>query len=213
MSGRFPDRRTKSPFLWKEQKVRLQQLQDRGWEYLRAGAGSGRAPFTIMQAATISVTGAPAVRTVVLRRAAESESLITFHTDVRSAKVAELRADPRIALVGYDPEHMIQLRLEGVASVITDGNDKKTAWDSSREHSLVLYRTIHPPGTSIGSPDEAYAGQSNLHSTVLAGYENFCIVRVSLKTFELLDLSMPANHKRAHFIHDGFEWKGQWIAP
>lgn len=191
----------------------LIKLQGRAWDYLRAGAGDGRAPFTLMQAATIGREGAPSVRTVVLRHVHEAEHLIAFYTDVRSGKIAELHADPRIALVGYDPEGMIQLRLEGIASVLAEGPDKQHAWDASRPHSLVTYRTPCPPGTSIERPDDAYAAQPDGHDIRLAGYENFCIVRVILKALEVLDLSVPVAHKRASFSRAGDEWIGNWIAP
>jgi pyridoxamine 5'-phosphate oxidase len=193
--------------------VTLIQLQCRAWDYLRAGASVGRAPFTLMQAATIGRSGAPSVRTVVLRRVYEAEHLIDFYTDVRSEKAAEVRADPRIALVGYDPEGMFQLRLEGVATVLAEGADKKRAWDASRLQSLALYRTPLPPGTFIDRPDDAYPGQSDGHDIELAGYHNLCIVRVSLKTLEVLDLSESAAHKRARYSRAKDEWTGQWIAP
>jgi hypothetical protein len=32
-------------------------------------------------------------------------------TDVRSPKIAEIRRDPRVSLVGYDPQAGIQIRL------------------------------------------------------------------------------------------------------
>lgn len=191
----------------------LIQVQCRAWDYLRAGASDGRAPFTVMQAATIGRSSAPSVRNVILRYVYEAEHVIDFYTDVRSEKAAEIRADPRIALVGYDPEGMVQLRLEGVASVLTEGTDKKRAWDASRLRSLVLYRTPVPPGTSIDRPDDAYPAQSDGHDINLAGYQNFCIVRVSLKTLEVLDLSVPAAHKRARYSRTGNEWEGQWIVP
>jgi pyridoxamine 5'-phosphate oxidase len=197
----------------KEQKVTLIQLQCRAWDYLRAGADNGRAPFTVMQAATIGRGGAPSVRAVVLRHVREAEHLLDFYTDVRSEKAAEVRADPRIALVGYDPEGMIQLRLSGVASVLADGAEKQQAWDASRSHSLVAYRTPCPPGTFIDSPEDGYPAQSDGHDIRLAGYGNFCIVRVILKTFEVLDLSVSAAHKRACFSRTGDEWTSHWIAP
>jgi pyridoxamine 5'-phosphate oxidase len=193
--------------------VTLQHLKCRAWDYLSAGVGGGRAPFTVMQAATIGLSGAPSVRTVVLRRVCEAEHLIVFYTDVRSEKVAEIRADPRIALVGYDPEGMVQLRLQGVATVLTEWPDKKEAWEASRAHSLVLYRTSLPPGASIDRPEDVYSTHSDRHDTNLDGFENFCIVQVILRAFEVLDLSTPAGHKRAYFSRAGNEWKGQWIAP
>ena len=80
------------------------------WQSLGAATRS-RSPFTMMQLATIGMDGAPKVRTIVIRQVDETHSTLSFVTDVRSPKIAEIRLDPRVSLVGYDPQAGIQIRL------------------------------------------------------------------------------------------------------
>jgi hypothetical protein len=40
----------------------------------------------------------------VIRQVDETHSTLSVVTDVRSPKIAEIRLDPRVSLVGYDPQ-------------------------------------------------------------------------------------------------------------
>ena len=53
-------------------------------------------------AASLGLDGAPKVRTVVIRSLDETNGLIRFNTDLRSRKAAEIDADSRVTLLGYD---------------------------------------------------------------------------------------------------------------
>ncbi len=69
---------------------------------LAEGARDGRSPFRTPALATLGRDGAPQLRTVVLRGFDPAARSLSIHTDRRSAKVAELAADPRAALHVYD---------------------------------------------------------------------------------------------------------------
>src|ERR1700712_5284682 len=109
------------------------------WDALRAGAGAGRSPFSVLQAATVGVDGNPKVRTIVLRDANEDLARLSFHTDIRSEKVRELRERPVISIHGYDPEQLVQIRLEGTTAFVTDEAEKMAVWKASRPRTLILY--------------------------------------------------------------------------
>jgi pyridoxamine 5'-phosphate oxidase len=66
-----------------------------------------------MQVATVGDSGAPDVRTVLL--SAWDEEGFLFHTDARSRKVAQLTADPRVALVLLHASGTRQLTVTGRA--------------------------------------------------------------------------------------------------
>jgi len=123
------------------------------WQGLGAATQS-RSPFTMMQVATIGMDGAPKVRTIVLRQVDEVRSTVSFVTDLRSLKIAEIRRDPRVSLVGYDPQGGIQIRLEGRAIILDRPEDKKPIWDRCRPHTLALFESPYPPGIEIASPRE-----------------------------------------------------------
>ena len=110
----------------------------------------------MLQAATLGVDGAPKVRTIVLRQVNRADRVLSFHTDARSEKVAELCRDPRIALVANDLDALVQIRVEGAASICDDEAQRRAVWQASRPHTLLLlYRAPLPPGTPVASPEAA----------------------------------------------------------
>jgi len=181
------------------------------WKALAAGAGPQRTPLTMWQAATNGIgaaAGMPQVRTVVLRDADEQGGAISFHTDARSTKVTELRADPRIALTGLDLGNLLQIRLEGRAQICTDEAERRAVWNAARPHTLILYRTPFAPGTPLDAPEAGHVDVQGSDD----GYANFCVVRVLLDKLEYLDIS-PDGHRRAVFRRNGDQWPGMWVAP
>jgi hypothetical protein len=182
------------------------------WENLLGGTASGRVPFKIMQAATIGLDGAPAVRSIVLRRVSEADNVITFHTDMRSPKIAELKNDRRIALVGVDPDRNVQIRIQGEARIVREWQARKAAWESSRAQSLIVYQTTLPPGTPVDRPIAAAAQNPDVLQA-FDGFENFCVVEVRPSMIDWLDLSSADVSERARFVWVLDVWEGRWIAP
>lgn len=187
------------------------------WQCLVTGAGPGQSPFTMWQVATNGAQGMPQLRTVVLRGADQAAGTVTFHTDMRSAKVAELRADPRVAMVAVDLVKLLQIRLEGIAEICADDTERKRIWNSARPHTLILYQTALPPGTPIAPPQQAsLLARTDIGEITEArenhnGFDNFCVVHVALTKIDYLDIS-PAGHQRIVFTRSS-NWQGNRVAP
>lgn len=182
------------------------------WEDLVSGVASGRVPFKIMQAATIGLDDAPAVRSIVLRRVSEADNVIAFHTDVRSPKIAELESDRRIALVGVDSDRNVQIRIRGEARIVRELEARRVAWESSPAQSLIVYQTSLPPGTPLDRPAAALAQKLDVLQPS-DGFENFCVVEVRPSMIDWLDLSTADAPKRARFVRVLDGWEGCWVAP
>ena len=90
---------------------------DRVWAALMAGAQPGLTPFTVVQLAISGLDDAPKVRSVILRSADAERGAVSFSTDLRSAKIKEMRRQPRVSLIGYDADAGFQIRLEGKAAI------------------------------------------------------------------------------------------------
>ncbi|CAB3753540.1 pyridoxamine 5'-phosphate oxidase [Burkholderia puraquae] len=190
----------------------LAETYERLWSCLESGVSAQRSPFTMLQAATLGVDGAPKVRTIVLRHVNRAGRALSFHTDARSEKVAELRRDPRIALVANDLDALVQIRVEGVASICDDEAQRRVVWQSSRPHTLLLYRAPLPPGTPVESPEAAHVSASQRARLVDDGYQNFCLLHVTVTRIDWLELARTG-HRRAVFdLHEGGH-AGRWIAP
>jgi len=187
----------------------LAQTYDRVWSCLESGVSVQRSPFTMLQAATLGLDGAPKVRTIVLRQVNRTGRVLSFHTDVRSAKVAELRRDPRISIVANDLDALVQIRAEGVASICEDEAQRRAIWASSRPHTLLLYRAPLPPGTRIFSPEDAHIDSP---APTGDGYENFCLIHMTVTRIDWLELA-SAGHRRAVFDLNESGCEARWIAP
>ncbi|WP_321783926.1 pyridoxamine 5'-phosphate oxidase family protein [Burkholderia pyrrocinia] len=191
----------------------LAETYDRLWSCLESGVSVQRSPFTMLQAATLGLDGAPKVRTIVLRQVSRADRVLSFHTDARSEKVAELRRDPRISIVANDLDALVQIRAEGVASICDDEAQRRAIWQSSRPHTLLLYRAPLPPGTPVESPEAAHVPASQRTAPTGDGYENFCLIHMTVTRIDWLELAR-SGHRRAVFdLNNESGCEGRWIAP
>ncbi len=179
---------------------------DRVWAALMTGAQPGRTPFTVLQLATSGLDGAPRVRGVILRSVDAEQGAVSFFTDLRSAKVEEIRHEPRVSLIGYDPDFGFHIRLEGKANIYTEGPDKAAPWAACRSHTRPLFRRALPSGTPIAARAEAAPADDG------DGEGLFTLVVVSVIRIDWLDVSGPL-HLRTVFRREGCDWRSGWVAP
>ena len=179
---------------------------DRVWAALMTAARPSRTPFTVLQLATSGLDGAPKVRSVILRSADAERGAVSFFTDVRSAKIEEMRHEPRVSLVGYDADAGFQIRLEGKATIDAEGPEKAVAWAACRSHTRALFRHPLPSGTPINAPAEAAPADD------VDGERHFAVIVVSIVRIGWLDISRPL-HVHALFQRDGCDWRGGWVSP
>ena len=67
-------------------------------------------------------------RIVVLRKSDQSNSLLQYHSDIRSDKIEKLKANKNAAMLFYDKEEKIQVRLK-VECIINHKNEiTKESW-------------------------------------------------------------------------------------
>lgn len=92
---------------------------------------------------TFGANGWPNVRAlmVVVKDGVET---IWFATDTTSSKIAELKANPKAILYGYDVESMMEFRLFGKVEMLTDSVSRQKIWSDEMIQ--------HFPG-GIDSPD------------------------------------------------------------
>ncbi len=72
----------------------LSQLYAEVWARLTRGVHDRHAPARHPTLATVTPEGRPQARTVVLRAAEKAAGTLDIHTDLRSAKVGDLRVTP-----------------------------------------------------------------------------------------------------------------------
>lgn len=134
-----------------------------------------------MQLATVDAAGEPAVRTVVLRAVEDGGKLLSFHTDLRSPKVAAMATKPRVSLHFLDRRHGVQLRLAGEATVHRMGDAWQAALERVSDQEANDYRSPSPPGAPLDEAD----GQERK----MALEQTFCLVQIRIRAADLLVLN------------------------
>ena len=185
------------------------------WRLLQRGVADRRHGFHHPVLATTDLDGRPQARTVILRAVDPAKREIVFHTDARSAKIAELAANPKAALQVYDEKRKIQLRLNGEALVHQNDEIALAHWRASQRMSRVCY-SVHPaPGARIDRAGGFALQQQDVGETEadIPGYANFAVVVVRLDSLEWLFLA-GEGHRRARFgwVTDG-GLTSTWLAP
>jgi len=178
----------------------LSQLYAELWARLTRGVHDRHAPARHPTLATVSPEGRPQARTVVLRAADKAAGTLDIHTDLRSAKVGDLRATPFAAIHVWDASAHLQLRLEAHVTLLT-GPDVAAIWASVPAGSQLSYGSTPAPGEPIAQA---------LDYKKAADPASFVILRLAVATVDALHLG--PHHRRARFDR-GDDWAGMWLAP
>ena len=153
-------------------------------------------------------------RIVVLRKSDQTNNLIQFHSDIRSDKIEFLKNNPNAALLFYDKDEKIQVRLK-VNCVINHKNDiTKISWEKTQHISRKCYLVDNGPGTESDVPTSGLKPElDNFDYTKEQseeGYKNFTVIQCKIKTIEWLYLAAKG-HRRAKF--DLESNKDTWLIP
>lgn len=178
----------------------LSQLYAEVWGRLTRGVHDRHAPARHPTLATVTPEGRPEARTVVLRAADKAAGTLDIHTDLRSAKVRDLRVTPFAALHVWDTSAHLQLRLEAQVTLLT-GPDVAAIWAGIPTASRLTYGSTPAPGQPI-----AHA----LDYTKTSDATSIVVLRLQISTVDALHLG--PNHRRARFDRQN-EWSGAWLAP
>jgi len=185
----------------------LQGSCDYGWSMLERGAADRRSAFHTPTIATIGLDGRPTLRTVVLRACDTQSRCLRFHTDARSDKIAELKANPRAAMHFYDAGAKIQLRLDVKLDMLT-GAARDDAWAKTRPMSRECYQVIQAPGSIVASP-ELVAFDATATDD---GAVHFVPVVAQVEEMEWLYLA-ARGHRRARFTFTSDTPEASWLVP
>ncbi len=169
---------------------------------LKKGAVEKGHPFNFFSLATVGVDHMVRQRILVLRKADDDLNL-TFFTDYRSKKIMHIRENSKVSLLFYDRFELLQLRIDGFASINRDEAAIKSYWKNLKEVSKKAYTTAAAPGSTLESPEGLeYLNEDNY----------FCAVEVSPFRVEYLKLSDPDHIRVTYTIKEG-EWDGKYIVP
>ncbi|MDT7827414.1 pyridoxamine 5'-phosphate oxidase family protein [Pricia sp. S334] len=171
-------------------------------EELQTAAEQKEHPFHFFTLGTVGLEHLPRLRTVVLREISD-ELKLTFYTDKRSKKILHIKENPKVSLLFYHPKKLLQLKIEGLATIIKDPSTLADRWTNIRPASKKDYTTATAPGSDIDNPDAL---------EYLREGDYFCMVDVTPFKIEYLQLKRP-NHLRIRFSKKNEKWKGNYLVP
>lgn len=178
----------------------LEGLYQELWDTLIQGVVNPNHSARNATFATVSPNNWPEARTVIMRAADTEASTIEIYTDVYSDKIRSLEATPRAAILVWDAEKSLQVRLT-VEVGLDFGPAVRRIYDNLREESKTNYGITPAPGRPI---------KNGLDYKKVADPESFAILHCSILTIDALHLG--EKHRRAIYSNsDG--WAGQWLAP
>ncbi len=153
-------------------------------------------------------------RIVVLRKSNQQNNLIQFHSDIRSDKIEKLKKNPKAAMLFYDKEEKIQVRLKVECTINHNNEITKESWSKTQHISRKCYLVDSGPGTESATPTSGLKPElDNFEFTTEQseeGYKNFTVIQCKIKTIEWLYLAAKG-HRRARFELDTN--KNHWLIP
>ena len=177
-----------------------QGIWDRIWKTLARGVADPAHPARLPAFATVSPQGWPEARKVVLRSTDQASTVVTVHTDLYSGKIASLHANPRAALLIWDAEDALQIRMQADVT-IESGDETRALWDRIPDHARQSYGVTPPPGTPI--PEAlAYVKEPDPAT--------FAALTCAITLIDAVHLGIA--HRRARFSR-GRAWMGEWLSP
>ena len=153
-------------------------------------------------------------RIVVLRKSDQQNNLIQFHSDIRSDKIEKLKKNPKAAILFYDKEEKIQVRLKVECTINNNNNITKESWSKTQHISRKCYLVDNGPGSKSDVPTSGLKPElDNFEFTIEQseeGYKNFTVIQCKVKSIEWLYLAAKG-HRRAKF--DLETNKDTWLVP
>tara|TARA_R110000868_G_scaffold403147_3_gene680084 strand:- start:11883 stop:12428 length:546 start_codon:yes stop_codon:yes gene_type:complete len=171
-------------------------------EELQLGITEKNHPFRYFTLGTVGLDKMARLRTVVLRNVSDTLNL-SFYTDKRSKKVIHIMENNKVSLLFFHPQKMIQIKIEGIATIIKDKKTIEDCWNTIQENSQKEYTTTAAPGSGIANYEAVeYLGEDNY----------FCVATITPHKIEYLKLERP-NHIRIRYSKDYENWKGEYLVP
>ncbi|WP_165245698.1 Npun_F5749 family FMN-dependent PPOX-type flavoprotein [Paludisphaera soli] len=169
----------------------------------------------LVQLATVRPDGRPAIRTVVFRGFLDDTRQLAFSTDGRSAKRAEIAANPGGAVCWYFPETREQFRVTGLLSLV----DASTPDPALREARADLWAELSDETRTTftwPSPGEARDVGRPFPSTPPNRAEpvaSFCLMILTATEVDHLELHSSPHHRWQFEADAQGRWSGREVNP
>lgn len=193
----------------------LDNLPGRIWSSLAEAAGKPNHPFRTPALATTNKFETN-VRTIVLRRADPEYRWLVCFTDIRSAKIRDIKMNEQVQWLFYHPVQQVQIRATAAAMVYHQDDMAREYWEKTPLANRANYCATQPPGDALAEPGDCVPSELRADNVTAAdletGYQNFAAVACEVDQFDWLQLA-PAGNRRASIRWTGEKYSGIWLVP
>ena len=195
-----------------------EELLTKIFAMLTRGTADRKSPLHTPTLATVGADKSPMARVVVFRKFLPEERALIFHTDTRSPKITELRADSRVSWLFYHPSEKMQFRVSGAAMIHADADDalKLKQWQATWAFGRRCYMGEAPSRVvseaTSGMPSEIEKREPTIEESEV-GYPNFAVVSTLITSIDCLELH-ATGHRRSLFTwNENGELEANWLTP
>lgn len=203
--------------IW-DQKISHGEILKKIWKHLDLGVLERDHPFHTPVFASVSSDGTPSVRVVVLRRFwRRNPRGIAFHSHLGAPKIEEIRSNPNVSFLFYHPQKRFQIRLQGTATVHTEGSElHDEQWLATGFFSRRCYIGEAPSQPSekptCGLPEDLIERKPNPQESEV-GRANFAVVFSTIDSIDCMELDVRG-HRRSLFVWNAAgELETKWLTP
>jgi hypothetical protein len=156
-------------------------------------------------------------RTVVLRDVEPEQRRCAFHTDIRSAKIEQIRKQPKLSVLFYDTDSRAQLSVFATGRIHQDDELADRIWQNESEASLKTYFAPDRPGQAKDQQDSnlpsQYVDELPTRSQLESVRPNFAVISCEVQSLDLL-LLRSDGHIRCQFQYtDSKLARARWVTP
>lgn len=200
--------------IW-EKPISHGEILKKIWKNLDLGTLQRRHPFHLPVFGTIC-DREPSLRIVVLRRFWRRPPQLAFHSHTGAPKIRQIKANPNVYWLFYNPEEKFQIRIKGKAEIHTDDELADEQWLSTELFSRRCYIGEAPTQPSkkpsSGLPDDLNEREPTKEESEI-GRANFVVVTSTIKEIDCFELDVRG-HRRSLFVwNESGELETKWLTP
>jgi 3-hydroxyisobutyrate dehydrogenase len=186
------------------------------WQMLSDAAKDRKHPMHTVVIGT-SAGALAQMRTVVLRRVDLDTRKLYFHTDIRSAKIDQIRATGQLSWLAYDPSRRSQIRLSG-STILHHGDElAQLHWSLTQHPSRRCYLLPEGPGRPLMQDVGIESGQlsdfSYSKEESEAGFDRFVVVETQVDSMEWYYTYSKGNRRALFSYIHGQLADQSWLTP
>jgi hypothetical protein len=189
-------------------------LAEESWSRLQHSGDDPNHPMRLLVLATVCTAGAPEARLMVLRGADRRLGKLWFYSDRRSEKIEQLRRQPQVTAVTYDPasgRRSPRSPMTRPAACSCDCGERPASTNRERWRTSTGARLGWPSGRSMprrtlrGGPCGIDAGGE------ATARGNFAVIEITVDSIEWLQIA--DGEQRRAIMFAATNWAVQALAP